>query len=136
MGPLSWGTVLCTCHLNISITTNNIIVINCYSPFPDSTKCIPIPACDSEQQIELIIPLLKPTECRPEFHPISQHLNTSHFPKKGDKRRDCVVCSDRKEGGKRRLVYHTCDKCPDKPALCVEPCFKKYHLDRPSLYHC
>ena len=99
-------------------------------------KTIPIPKCESKQRIELIIPLLEPTKSRTQIRSMSQHfLESCHFPMRRENRRDCVMCSNRK-GGERRLTYYTCDKCPDMPALCVEPCFKNYHMNRPSLYHC
>ena len=118
---------------NITIISITTCFVCSSSPCADTTN-ISIPAYDSEQQIELIIPLLEPTKCRAQVCSVSQHLlNSNHFPYKGDKRRECVVCSD-PEGGERRVTYYTCDKCPNKPALCVEPCFKKYHIQRPSLY--
>ena len=113
--------LFCSSHSFIDFTTRRNI--------------IPIPECDSEHQVELIIPLLEPTKSRTQVCSMSEHLLEScHFLTKGDKRKDCVVCSDRKAGNRTTTVY-TCDACPDKPALCVEPCFKKYHIKRPSLYH-
>jgi hypothetical protein len=39
-----------------------------------------------------------------------------HYPQKGRKRRDCVVCSDR-QGGTRHLTHYQCATCPDSPAV-------------------
>ena len=51
-----------------------------------------------------------------------EHLQpVRHFPQKGRRRRDCVVCSDR-QGGKRHLTHH----CPAS----VDTCFKAYHTQR------
>ena len=33
------------------------------------------------------------------------------------KRRDCMVCSNREEGGTRHLTLYTCGTCSEKPAL-------------------
>ena len=43
-----------------------------------------------------------------------------HFLQKGTKRRDCVVCSDREEGGTRHLSLYTCGTC--RQAISV-PCW-------------
>ena len=53
-----------------------------------------------------------------------------HFLQKGTKRRDCVVCSDREEGGTRHLSLYTCGTCTDKPSLCPAGCFQAYHTQR------
>ena len=53
-----------------------------------------------------------------------------HFLQKGTKRRDCVVCSDREEGGSRHLSLYMCGTCTDKPSLCPVGCFQAYHTQR------
>ena len=53
-----------------------------------------------------------------------------HYLKKGRKRRDCVVCSNREEGGTRHLSLYECDTCPNKPPLCPSGCFQAYHTQR------
>ena len=50
-----------------------------------------------------------------------------HFLQKGTKRRDCVMCSDREEGGTRHLSLFMCGTCTDKPSLCPAGCFQAYH---------
>lgn len=52
-----------------------------------------------------------------------------HFPKKGRKRRDCVVCSER-NGGTRHLTLYQCSTCPESPSLCPDSCFEAYHTQR------
>ena len=49
-----------------------------------------------------------------------------YFLEKGNKRRDCWVCSDREEGGTSHLTQFYCT-CTDQPALCPAPCYKIYH---------
>ena len=53
-----------------------------------------------------------------------------HFPQKGAKRKDCVVCSNREEGGTRHLTHYTCGTCTENPALCMSGCFEAYHTQR------
>ena len=50
-----------------------------------------------------------------------------HFLEKQQKRRDCVVCSDRSENSERHLTLYVCSTCTDNPALCPDECFKSYH---------
>ena len=45
------------------------------------------------------------------------------------KRRDCIVCSDR-QGGTRHVTHYQRGTCPDNPALCVDTCFKAYHIQQ------
>ena len=52
-----------------------------------------------------------------------------HFLQKGEKRRDCVVCSDR-QGGTRHLTHYQCATCSDNPFLCPSECFEAYHTQR------
>ena len=57
-----------------------------------------------------------------------------HFPAKlpGNSRRDCVVCSQRKDknhpDGKRHSSYYWCAPC--QTGLCPYPCFERYHTLR------
>ena len=53
-----------------------------------------------------------------------------HYLKKGRKRRDCVVCSNREEGSTRHLSLYECDTCPNKPPLCPSGCFQAYHTQQ------
>ena len=55
---------------------------------------------------------------------------TQHFLQKGTKRRDCMVCSDREEGGTRHLTLFFCGSCSEQPALCPSECFERYHTQR------
>lgn len=48
---------------------------------------------------------------------------TQHFLQKGVKRRDCVVCSNREEGGVRHLTQYYCGTCSEQPAMCPSGCF-------------
>ena len=52
-----------------------------------------------------------------------------HFMK-GDKRHDCVVCSNREEGGSRHLTLYSCSTCSDNPSFCPSTCFEAYHRER------
>ena len=55
---------------------------------------------------------------------------TQHFLQKEAKRRDCMVCSNREEGGTRHLTRFVCGTCSEKPALCPSGCFEAYHTHR------
>jgi len=69
----------------------------------------------------------------------SEHwpVNIPPTEKKSQPRRECVVCrAKRPKTGKRwqkgepsfRVeTKYECEGCPDRPALCVSPCFKLYH---------
>ncbi len=61
----------------------------------------------------------------------AQHLErlqpVRHFLQKGDKRRDCAVCSCREHGATRHLTLYTCATCTNHPYLCPAPCFEAYH---------
>ena len=50
-----------------------------------------------------------------------------HFPQMGEKRRDCVVCSDRQRGVTRHLTLYVCGTCYEKSSLCPAGCFEAYH---------
>ena len=58
------------------------------------------------------------------------HDDVRHFAEKGQKRKDCWVCSDRTPGGTRHLTFFQCATCSDKPSLCPSPCFELYHTER------
>ncbi|XP_066596608.1 piggyBac transposable element-derived protein 4-like [Prorops nasuta] len=49
-----------------------------------------------------------------------------HIMRKGSKR-DCVVCSTRKQRDGRRQTSEYCDTCPNKPRMHMGDCFKRYH---------
>ena len=49
-----------------------------------------------------------------------------HFLSRSDKRKDCVVCSDR-SSGTRHLTHFYCETCTNHPPLCPTDCCKLYH---------
>ena len=51
-------------------------------------------------------------------------MGHNHFPEPAGGMPDCVVCSNRHSGKRKRTSYRCCS-C--KVALCVHPCFGKYH---------
>ena len=53
-----------------------------------------------------------------------------HFLQKRRKRRDCVVCSEREEGGTRHLTQYVCGTCTENPSLCPADCFNAYHTQK------
>ena len=55
--------------------------------------------------------------------------DSKHFMRKVHKRRDCVICSDRKSGS-RRLTPYVCITCTNNPPLCPTPCFETYHTQK------
>lgn len=61
-------------------------------------------------------------------HRIERLRPVPHFSKKGDKWKDCCVCSVRQI--KRCTTKHTCETCSDHPALCPGKCFKLYHTKK------
>lgn len=46
----------------------------------------------------------------------------------GTKRKRCRECF--KDGKKTKRTIYVCDGCPDKPGLCPEKCFDKFHLNK------
>ena len=52
---------------------------------------------------------------------------TINFIERGQKRRDCRVCSMRQDGKTRHLTQFYCAACSDTPALCPGNCFKTFH---------
>ena len=54
----------------------------------------------------------------------------NHFIARGRKRKDCRVCSKRREGQTRRLTPYFCSTCSDNPPLCPGDCFQRYHTRR------
>ena len=66
----------------------------------------------------------------PRVSDIQRLRPVPHYLQKGTKRRDCVVCSDREEGGTRHLSLFMCGTCSDKPSLCPAGCFQAYHTQR------
>ena len=61
---------------------------------------------------------------------IERLRQAQHYMEKGGKRRDCVVCSKREEGGKRHLTSYFCGTCQTKPSLCPSGCFEVYHSQK------
>lgn len=80
--------------------------------------------------------------------PTEARLVERHFPKNNKLRQKspphCVVCSilpskcSKKGKGdcKRRQTVYYCDACLDKPPLCIEPCFQKYHTLKKFKQYC
>ena len=53
----------------------------------------------------------------------------AHIPSTTSKKnaaRKCVVCNHQKQ---HKEIRYMCETCPSKPALCVVPCFKKFHSE-------
>ena len=84
--------------------------------------------------------LSKPMKCTAicQVHPgpmlpsqsLEQLQPITHFLRKSPKRKDCVVCSKRQEGGMRRTTPYQCKTCSDNPALCPFLCFEAYHTNK------
>ncbi|XP_047361946.1 piggyBac transposable element-derived protein 4-like [Vespa velutina] len=53
--------------------------------------------------------------------------NKLHIPDVGQRKRDCIVCSDRKTPGGRRQTTYYCQTCTNQPAMHFGECFKVYH---------
>ena len=51
-------------------------------------------------------------------------LGHNHYPEPAGGMPDCVVCSNR-HCGKRKRTSYTCNSC--NVALCLYPCFANYH---------
>ena len=49
-----------------------------------------------------------------------------HFIGKSQRDRDCTVCSKREQNKRHRTVYY-CNTCTNKPYLCPDTCFTRYH---------
>ena len=59
--------------------------------------------------------------------------DSKHFMREVSKRRDCLICSDRKLGS-RQLTPYVCITCTNNPPLCPTPCFKTYHTQKDYNY--
>lgn len=70
------------------------------------------------------------TNSRASLTSVERLQPVRHFQLKGSKRRDCIVCSDRKPGGTRHLTLYECSTCPNSPAICPTECFKTYHTKK------
>ncbi|XP_017792479.1 PREDICTED: piggyBac transposable element-derived protein 4-like, partial [Habropoda laboriosa] len=53
--------------------------------------------------------------------------NKLHIPDVGQRKRDCIVCSNRKTPGGRRQTAYYCQTCTNQPAMHIGECFKIYH---------
>ncbi|KAI4487117.1 hypothetical protein M0802_012031 [Mischocyttarus mexicanus] len=53
--------------------------------------------------------------------------NKLRIPDVGRRKRDCIVCSDRKTSGGRRQTNYYCQTCNKQPAMDIGKCFKMYH---------
>ena len=58
-----------------------------------------------------------------------ERLRGSHFPQTAPSRRDCRICSRRRQG-ERHLTTTVCGNCSDRPHLCIGECFRRYHTQR------
>lgn len=66
---------------------------------------------------------------------VERPMAALHFAKKNTEsekgktvaRRRCIVCY--KNSIRKETTYH-CPACPEKPALCTEPCFSEYHRNK------
>lgn len=63
----------------------------------------------------------------PKFHYLSSIPPTE---KKERPTKPCPMC---RKIGKRRETRYYCPECVEKPALCIENCFKLYHLQKLNL---
>lgn len=80
------------------------------------------------ERIRTVVPRARPG---PRSADSAERLRpVPHFPQRGTKRRDCVVCSRREEGGTRHLTQYMCGTCSEKPSLCPSDCFQVYHTQR------
>ena len=64
-----------------------------------------------------------------DFSRLSGQRYLAHIPSTTSKKnatRKCVVCNRQ---GQRKEIGYMCRTCPSKPALCVAPCFKKFHSE-------
>lgn len=53
--------------------------------------------------------------------------NKLHIPNVGEKKLNCIVCSDRKTPGGRRQTTYYCETCINQSAVHTANCFKIYH---------
>ena len=117
-----------------------VAVINAYIVYKEQAQSIEVrPMCHLAFRRQLIEHLSEPLRSTAPPGPrrgprVRQSLErlqpVRHFMKKGDKRRDCVVCSNREEGGSRHLTLYSCSTCSDNPSLCPSTCFEAYHKER------
>ena len=63
-----------------------------------------------------------PIVCGDEFHFLEVLPPTN---KKERPFKPCRVCTKNK---KRKETRYFCGVCPEKPALCIDKCFKEYHI--------
>lgn len=74
---------------------------------------------------ELLKSLNTTTTKIPTFTPNTLHIPSKTTNEKGQKiRRKCKVCY---KNGNRKDTAYFCDGCEEKPYLCLDSCFRKYH---------
>ncbi|XP_064601226.1 piggyBac transposable element-derived protein 4-like [Liolophura sinensis] len=71
-----------------------------------------------------VIPAAGPSPTSQSSFHYLEHLPTTEKKERPTKR--CRICSMQ---GLRRETLYVCAECPDKPALCVEPCFRQHHVN-------
>lgn len=65
---------------------------------------------------------------RPSTSSADNRLNNKlHIPDVGQRKRDCIVCSNRKTPGGRRQTTYYCQTCTNQPAMHIGECYKTYH---------
>lgn len=68
------------------------------------------------------------SKTRPSTSSADNRLNNKlHIPDVGQRKRDCIVCSNRKTPGGRRQTTYYCQTCTNQPAMHIGECFKTYH---------
>lgn len=71
-----------------------------------------------------VIPAAGPSPTSQSSFHYLEHLPATEKKERPTKR--CRICSMQ---GLRRETRYICAECPDKPALCVEPCFRQHHVN-------
>lgn len=68
---------------------------------------------------------LQPTHTAPRAETFHHLVSVPPTEKKERPTKPCRQCT---KNGRRRETRYICPECPEKPALCVNPCFKEYHV--------
>ena len=109
-----------------------LMTVNSYIIYQHTCREQKMRSCHLAFRRQLVKKLVEPLlqlRCPPPLPtPLSDdrlnHSN-SHFMEKTDKRKDCVVCSNRNET--RHLTHYVCSTCQNKPPICPGKCFQMYH---------
>ena len=113
----------------LDMTVVNSYIIHQHTQCETNTKMTHLEF--RRQLIRQLVEPLQTLQCVPRSVSSHERLNKApHFLEKKSKRRDCAVCSDRAEEGKRHLTPFVCTTCTDTPPLCPDTCFKLYHTQR------